>query len=84
MVIGAAVIIRATENARKTPATITTTHPAAATIIALVVRHTDQKIGSTRLSDLETKAEAGTQTAMNRDGVHRQNCLSLRNRLSRF
>ena len=83
MVIGAAVIIRATENARKI---ITTTHPAAATIIALVALHTDQKIGSTRLSDLETKAEAGNvaQTAMNRDGVQPQNRLSPRSRPSRF
>lgn len=86
IVIGAAVIIRATENAKKTPMGITIIHPAAVTIIALVVPHTDKVIEKTRPNGLGTKAEAGNaaQAAMTPNEVHPQNRLSLVSRLSRF
>lgn len=79
-------IIRATENAKKTPMGITIMHPTAVTIIALVVPHTDQVIGRTRPNVLGTKAGAGNaaQAAMTRDEVHPQSRLSLRSRLSIF
>jgi hypothetical protein len=75
--IGAAVIIRATENARKTGITIT--RPAAATIIALAVLHTDQRIEEGRPNGLETRAGAGNaaQTAMTRGMDHPQSLVSL-------
>ena len=80
-------IIRGTENARKTPtAIITTIHPAVTTIIVLVVLYTEQKIERTCLNGLETKAEAGNaaQTVRICGGAHLQNNLGLRSRLSRF
>ena len=86
IVIGAAAIIRATENAKKTPMGITIIHPTAVIIIALVVPHTEQVIERTHPSGPGTKAGAGNaaQAAMTRNEVHPQSRLSLQNRLSRF
>jgi len=65
---------------------ITTMHPAAATITALVAPHTDQVIERTRLNGFETGAGAGNtaQTAMTPGEVHPQSRLSLRSNLSGF
>ena len=86
IVIGAVAIIRATKSAKKTPMGITTIHPAAVTIIALVVPHTDLVIERTRPNGLKTKAgaENAAQAAMTRNEVHPQSHLSLRSHLSRF